>query len=877
MRMPIARIHDLLHPDDRDRTQAAVDQAVTTNGAFNVEFRSRMPDGSYKWRRGRGRIRRMGASRRLIGAIIDIEHERGILDQLAHNAERLALAEEVAGFGVWEFDVATGALNMTAGAAALSGFARQACVVTGPELDQQVHPEDREAVLAVVKRAIVHGEPYRIENRILTGDGSVRWIRSQARVEVVDGRSARITGAIIDITHEKLLLEQLSQNAERMALAEQAAGFGIFETNLRAERMTFSPGWATIAGILPDVTSLTLEEATAIVHPDDRALLIDGVPEAARRGHGGHEYRVIMPDGSIRWHRSHVRVQSTDGEPRSMVGAVIDITREKQMLISLEEARQRAEAATLAKSEFLANMSHEIRTPMNGVIGMTGLLLDTGLTPEQRDYAETVRNSGEALLTIINDILDFSKIEAGKLTIDAFSFDLRHVVEDVVQMLASQAAAREIDLLARYAPGAPTHFIGDADRIRQVIANLTSNAVKFTHAGHVLVSVDVVTGDDGAADVQVAVSDTGIGISESQLERLFDKFTQADASTTRRYGGTGLGLAISRSLVQLMGGMMSVESRVGAGSTFSFLLPMRLDDRAETPAAPVRVLEGRRVLIVDDNDVNRRIVHEQISSWGMRNGSYATAQDALDAMRDAHAAGDPYDIVIADYRMPGMDGASLAKAIKADPALRDAVYVMLTSVGNWRDQVQTSKDSVDACLVKPVRHTRLMSTLATLWAEKRQAAGSTLPIASEVPSPASTNASGEFAGQGVRVLVVEDNAVNQKVAVMMLARLGVRADVAGHGREAVELTRMIPYDLVFMDCQMPEMNGYEATAEIRRLEGSGRHLPIVALTADVIEGSKERCTEAGMDDFVPKPVQLDALARALRLWLARRHDDKTVA
>jgi PAS domain S-box-containing protein len=887
MRVPIARIRDLLHPDDRDRTQAAVDQAVATSGSYNVEFRSRMPDGSYKWRRGCGRMRRTGSSRRLVGAIVDIEHERGILHQLAHNAERLELAEEVAGFGVWEFDIATGALNMTAGAAALSGFGRQACVVTGPELDQQVHPEDREAVLAVVKRAIVHGEPYRIENRILTEDGSVRWIRSQARVEVVAGRSVRITGAIIDITHEKLLLEQLRQNAERMALAEQAAGFGIFETNLRAERMTFSPGWATIAGIPPHVTSLTREEATAIVHPDDRARLIEGVPEAARRGQAEHEYRVIMPDGSIRWHRSHVLIQSINGEPVSLVGAVIDITREKQMLISLEEARQRAEAATLAKSEFLANMSHEIRTPMNGVIGMTGLLLDTALSSEQRDYAETARNSGEALLTIINDILDFSKIEAGKLAIDAFSFDLRRVVEDVVQMLASQSAARGIDLLARYAPGAPTHFVGDADRIRQVIANLTSNAVKFTHAGHVLVSVEVVTGDDGAAEVQVAVSDTGIGIPEDQLERLFDKFTQADASTTRRYGGTGLGLAISRSLVQLMGGTMRVESRVGAGSTFSFSLPLRLDERPEGLPSLARVLEGRRVLIVDDNDVNRRILHEQTSSWEMRSGSYATAQDALDAMRDAHAAGDPYDFVIADYRMPGMDGASLAKIIKADPALRDAVYVLLTSVGNWRDQTQMPTDSVDACLVKPVRHTRLMSTLATLWGDKCPAPSSTLPNANEVSSlpavghrverPPTTHVSGEFAGQGVRVLVVEDNAVNQKVAVMLLAKLGVRADVAGHGREAVDLTRMIPYDLVLMDCQMPEMNGYEATAEIRRREGSGPRLPIVALTADVVEGARERCTGAGMDDFVPKPLQIDALARALRLWLARPREDESVA
>jgi PAS domain S-box-containing protein len=888
--VPVEQLAELVHPEDQDTNRRAVEDAISTTGSFNIEFRARMSDGSFQWRRNRGRVRVRGSARALVGAIIDIHNEREMVERLARNAERLTLAEDVAGFGVWDFDIASGAMHLTAGASALSGFGKDACVVTGKALTEKVHPDDRETVGKAVGRAVAHGEPYRIDSRVLTDDGSLRWLRSQARVEVVDGKPTRITGAIIDITREKVLLEQLSQNAERMALAEQAAGFGIFETDLRAERMTFSPGWATIAGVAPDVTSLTRAEATRIVHPDDRERLIGGVTEAARSGQAEHEYRVMMPDGSVRWHRSHVRFELEDETPISLVGAVIDITREKQMLLSLEEARQKAEAAALAKSEFLANMSHEIRTPMNGVIGMTGLLLDTALTPEQRDYAETARSSGEALLTIINDILDFSKIEAGKLVIDSFSFDLRRVIEDVVQMLASQAAAHDIDLVVRYAPGTPTQFVGDADRIRQIVANLTSNAVKFTHDGHVLVSVDLTTEAAGIADVRVAVSDTGIGIPERQLERLFDKFTQADTSTTRKYGGTGLGLAISKSLVMLMGGTMEVDSQVGVGSTFSFSLRLRIDGRPELVPASAKVLQGLRVLIVDDNVVNRRVIHEQISSWGMRNGSYATADAALDELRAARAAGDPYDIVIADYQMPGMDGAALAATIKADETLRDVVFIMLTSVGHWRDHARTSDGSVDACLVKPVRHTRLMDAIATQWARRhRSNVDASAPaethgtaalrpaiVTPDVQRLIAAAPPGEFAGQGLRVLVVEDNAVNQKVAAMLLGRLGVRADVAGHGREAVEMTRMIRYDLVFMDCQMPEMNGYEATVEIRRREGAGRRVPIVALTADVIEGSRDRCADAGMDDFVPKPVDIDSLARALRAWV-RTGDGRSVA
>jgi two-component system sensor histidine kinase/response regulator len=504
---------------------------------------------------------------------------------------------------------------------------------------------------------------------------------------------------------------------------------------------------------------------------------------------------------------------------------------------------------------------------MNGVIGMTGLLLDTELTDEQHEIAETIRSSGDSLLTIINDILDFSKIEAGKLNFETLDFVLTNAVEDTIDLLAERAHQKKIELASLIDNGVPRLLRGDPGRLRQVITNLVGNAIKFTEKGEVILRARTESETATEVVIRFEVSDTGIGIDETAQRNLFQAFIQADGSTTRKYGGTGLGLAISKQLVQLMDGEIGVQSVSGKGSTFWFTARFEKQSAGARVAEPAQNLDNLRVLTVDDNATNCQILKHQLESWGMIYTEAGSGAEALELLRAAARRNEPFQLAVLDLMMPGMNGFDLARRIKADPALAAIELVMLTSFGERGDVATAQEIGIAAYLTKPVRQAQLFNCLTNVvgasTGQEIVSVPPPKPIAKETAVPVTSNK---------RLLLAEDNTVNQKVALRQLQKLGYRADAVANGREAVEALGRIPYDLVLMDCQMPEMDGYEATTVIRRREGATKHTWIVAMTANALEGDREKCIAAGMDDYVSKPVKVEELSAVLGRLLAEQPD-----
>jgi PAS domain S-box-containing protein len=774
-----------------------------------------------------------------------------------------------------------------------------------------LHPDDRTNCLEAWAQSVKIGCDYEVEYRFRRiSDGTYRWHLGRAfPMRDDEGRIVQWVGTCTDIDDQKRAEEELRQAHAglEVRVAERTAELGTATSKLQAVMdaathssliatdrdgviTLFNAGAERMLGysaeeMIGKLTPTVIHDVSEVERRASELSNEIGVPIAsgfealvAKAWLGlpdENEWTYVRKDGSrFTVLLSVTAVLGEDGHIDGFLGVAADMTEAKRTEQELIRAREAAEAATRAKSEFLAVMSHEIRTPMNGVIGMTQLLLDTELDSKQRRFADTIQTSADSLLSVINDILDFSKIEAGKLTFESLDFDLRQTVEGTLELMSPRAQAKGVELVGYFAPDVQTHLRGDAARLRQVLNNLVSNAVKFTEEGEIVVRVNKELETDDDLRLRFEVQDSGIGISAEAQTRLFQAFQQADGSTTRKYGGTGLGLAIASQLVELMHGKIGVESVPGRGSRFHFtaVFEKQLHPAAERPRPPFLDTAAVRVLIVDDNITNLEIMSGQLDALKMRSVCSVDGEGALRLLRDACAANDPFQLVILDMEMPVMNGLALAHAIHAEAALDATRLIMLTSLGHQLDQKTLNENGIAACLVKPVKQSLLFDCIATSLAKETPAVIWPVTVYPTVHSSV-------VRSRRVRILVAEDNEINQMVALEQLRKLGHEADMVSNGLEAVQALQSIPYDVVFMDCMMPELDGFAATTRIRRLEQeraagfeSRQHpVHIIAMTANAMEGDRKKCLEAGMDDYLSKPVQTVTLKRALDQWNEGEH------
>jgi two-component system sensor histidine kinase/response regulator len=747
-----------------------------------------------------------------------------------------------------------------------------------------VHPDDRERTAREAARLSAGAAAVSFVNRCRTKDDDWRWIEWSARAEPDDGL---IYAAARDITTRRQA-EQARQQAEerfRRAFEDSAVGMAVVDV-MRSKDNRLAEANEAFCRMLGYAREELVEVKTLaeLTHPDDLARLLRdarGIVEGSDSVFRA-ESRVVRADGSLLWVDATTSLVRDDtGAPAFRISQLLDIDARKNAEAALRDAAERALEASRLKSDFVANMSHEIRTPLNGVVGMADLMLDTEMTDEQRSYVDALHVSADALMSVIDDILDFSKIEAGKLELEPGDFAVRELLGAACAVVARDAHAKGIELIAWCDPDVPHALRADGARIRQVLTNLLGNAVKFTSEGEVVARVS--RDPDDEARLRFDVSDTGIGIAPAALGSLFDAFAQADSSTTRQYGGSGLGLTISKQLVELMGGRVGVESTPGEGSTFWFTVPVA---QADGPVALGTVFEilteisrpvdltGSKALVVDDNATNRTILASQLTSWGVDCDSAADASQALALIQAAAGEGRPYSLGLIDLHMPpGMNGIELAAAIRREPALRAMRLVILSSAGAGRAVAEGVE--IDGFLTKPVVHNALRTEIVRVM-------GGAI-ARDHAPLQASRTRGDEAPrreGDGPHVLVAEDNPVNQRVVVGRLESMGCRVDVAGDGRAAVEMSGATPYAAIFMDIQMPVMDGFAATDAIRRREGDERHTPIVAVTAHSLAGDREKCLAAGMDDYLTKPLRAAALERVLARWLfpwtVVQHSDASV-
>jgi PAS domain S-box-containing protein len=857
---------ELVHPDDRWKLLEDSKRL-----GKELEFRIINRDGDERWIEYvyRSIYSKKGKYWGKRASIQDITDKKLAEEETLKTSDRLTMALEGTEDGVWDANLLTGDAYLSPNYARKLGLVTKGGESRLQDLHKLVHPNDLPAMKEAFTAHLKQKTPsYQTEYRLRTANNDYRWVLDRGKLieKSPKGKPSRMIGTHVDITDRKLIEEALQESEQKFRqLAENMHEVFWLRSSDEGNFIYINPAFEQIwgrsrAGLLEDPESFSRS-----VHEDDikrvsaaqRKLLETGIMF-------NEEYRIIQPNGRERWiWAREYPIFDSAGYYYRTAGVAEDITTRKQMEDELRHAKETAENATQAKSDFLANMSHEIRTPMNGIIGMADLLHDTALNTEQRDYLETIRNSGDSLLTIINDILDLSKIEAGKIELNVAPLDLRECIESTLDLLASSASEKGLEIAYLMSNSTPGAIIGDATRLRQILLNLTGNAIKFTDEGEVVIYVSslLLSEEEELYELHFAVQDTGKGISREQIGQLFQSFNQLDASIHRRYGGTGLGLVISKTLTELMGGRIWAESagESGEGTTFHFTIQVQksadiLDVELEEN---LTILTDKRVLIVDDNAANREVLIHQTLSWGMIPYAVDSGIEALVCIE----RGDPFDLAILDVRMPDLDGISLASKIQDLRDIQKLPLILLTSLGDHEDSVKGL--NVAAYLDKPVKSRHLYHSLRSIFSPNRGEVHKT----PDQPS-FDTNMAERHP---LRILLAEDNRINQKVAVQMLEKMGYQASVAVNGRKALEIMRAEAedhqrqvFDVVLMDSHMPDMDGKEATGLIRSEFPEDQQPYIIALTASALRGEREELLSIGMDDYISKPVRGVQLQQALR-------------
>ena len=766
-------------------------------------------------------------------------------------------------------------------------FANKACVslfgaisageLLGKQMIDFVHPDDREGVKKRIREHVGDFTNVRQNETRMVGLNGKETCTEVVACSVTYLGQASMQVAYRDISRRKETEKRMLESEASLAAAQRVAHLGSWQRDLidlddwTRNPLRWSDEMFRLLGYNVGEVEASRANFDRAIHPEDRDRVRELMSAAIRESRPySTDYRIVLPDGTERnlYSQADIVYNESTKRPLKIVGVVQDITDRKRSEQELIVAKEAAEAGSRAKSEFLANMSHEIRTPLNGVMGMTDLALGTDLTPEQREYLETVKLSADSLLIVINDILDFSKIEAGKVELELDDFNLRDSLETTLKTLALRADEKGLELLCEIAPSVPDVLRGDSNRLRQVVINLIGNAIKFTHQGEVALNIHVETEEGDSRVIHFTVSDTGIGIAPEKLKLIFQPFAQADSSTTRKFGGTGLGLTISKRLVGLMDGNMWVESEAGRGTQFHFTVRFKTSEKPMEVGtiAPPDTLRGAKVLIVDDNRTNRRILEGMLKRWEMNSTSVEDGEEALVQMSSAQSAGEPYALVLTDMHMPKMDGFSLVEHIRHRPELSAAIIMMLTSAGHRGDGARCQELGVAAYLLKPIRQSELREAIARVLGAPAQ----------KGPIPLVTRYSLQDARDPqtiLSVLVAEDNTVNQLLVTRLLEKRGHRVVMTIDGRKALEALAKDKFDLVLMDVQMPEMDGIQATVALREKEkekGDGFHQPVIALTAHAMKGDQERCLAAGMDGYLTKPIAPQELDAILDMYVARR-------